>query len=147
MEFVSINRYPRTLGSHSNHWRPPPQAMSPTSKTGAIIVEALPRSMNIPVFLGKHGQQEAAVRQWSMAFVPSNKVTRPHFRVLPCRTVDGSEIRRSPVEVGIFPIIYKALYIQTGGCLGYFFHLSTVATGIALAWKFFSKKKSMGIYM
>ena len=26
-----------------------------------------------------------------------------------CHSVDGSEIRRSPGEVGIFPIIYKAL--------------------------------------
>ena len=34
-------------------------------------------------------------------------------------TVDGSEIRRSPVEVGRkYPIIYKILYIQTVVGLG-----------------------------
>ena len=37
-------------------------------------------------------------------------------------TVDGSEIRRSPVEGQVvYPIIYKALYISTG-CLGFLNH-------------------------
>ena len=39
-------------------------------------------------------------------------------------TVDGSEIRRSPVEVGrlsVYPIIYKVCYIP-GACLGFLNH-------------------------
>ena len=37
-------------------------------------------------------------------------------------TVDGSEIRRSPIEgMVIYPIIYKALY-SPGGCLGFLNH-------------------------
>ena len=36
-------------------------------------------------------------------------------------TVDGSEIRRSPVEYGKYPIIYRVSYmwIMWGGCLGF----------------------------
>ena len=39
-------------------------------------------------------------------------------------TVDGSEIRRAPVDMVNIPIIYRVLYIP-GGCLGFF--PSTVA--------------------
>jgi len=48
-------------------------------------------------------------------------------------TVDGSEIRRSPVEVGKSPIIYRVSYIPGGAG----FQPSTVSLAIELSslWK------------
>ena len=40
-----------------------------------------------------------------------------------CRsTVDGSEIRRSPVNMVVYPIIYRVSYIPGGCCLGFLNH-------------------------
>ena len=46
---------------------------------------------------------------------------RLHVLEMVCHTVDGSEIRRSPVEVGsFFPIIYRVLKHPNGGFLARF---------------------------
>ena len=53
-------------------------------------------------------------KPWKYGMIRRTRVSDPSQSKAIVLTVDGSEIRRSPVEVGIFRLLTRVLYISSG---------------------------------